>query len=68
MKRFLCLLFVAFLILTLSVSAFATAEVEDSLTFDIQVYEILENSKKNNTVKIYNGYFIGYFAEENPDR
>ena len=66
MKRFLCLLFVAFLILTLSVSAFATVEVEDSLTFDIQVYEILENSKKNNTVKIYNGYFIGYFAEEVP--
>ena len=66
MKKVLCLFIVAIVLSVCSMPAFSVIEREDSLTFETQVFEILDGAKQGNTIKIYNGHFIQYFAEDVP--
>ena len=66
MKKALCLFIVVIVLSVCSMPVFSVVEREDSLTFETQVFEILDGAKQGNTIKIYNGHFIQYFAEDVP--
>lgn len=44
----------------------ADAIDEDSITFDATVFEKIDNASRSNTIKIYNGLFLQYFAKRIP--
>ena len=62
MKKYVCFITICLFIL-FSFSIFANEGIEDSLSFSDSVYQTIENSNKDNTIKIFNGTFMHLFGQ-----